>query len=167
MILSHIVAVSRNFIIGKDNHLPWRMPDDARYFHDLTLGHAVIMGRKNYEANRKALPGRANIVISRTPVFRPSDAFVVRKIDDAIEMAKDMGEVEAFIVGGGEIYKQTLDLIDKIYITLIDTETEGDTYYPEINFHDYKILSENTHAADDKNPFKWTYYVLEKPGKGR
>ncbi len=78
MILSHIVAVSRNFVIGRDNRLPWKMPADARYFHDVTMGHVVIMGRKNYEANKKALPGRENIVITRRADFRPADA-VIRK----------------------------------------------------------------------------------------
>ncbi len=149
-----------NFIIGKDNRLPWKMPADARYFHDVTIGHAVIMGRKNYESNGKALPGRRNIVVTRRDDFRPADAFIVHSIDEAIAMAREMGEEEAFIVGGGEIYRQTLRIVDRIYITVIEVEVEGDTSYPSIHFWDYRIISESRHPADDKNPFDWTYYIL-------
>ncbi len=160
MILSHIVAVSRNFIIGRNNHLPWKMPDDARYFLDVTLGHAVIMGRKNYEANKKALPGRTNIVISRHHDFYPADAFIVHTIEEAIKMAGELEEEEAFIVGGGEIYRQTLGMVNRIYITVIETEVEGDTSYPVIDFNDYRIISKKFNPADKKNPFDWTYYIL-------
>ncbi len=162
MILSHIVAVSKNFVIGSNNHLPWKMPSDARYFHDVTIGHAVIMGRKNYEANKKALPGRTNIVITRNKAFLLPDATVVHTLDDAISMAAGMKEEEAFIVGGGEIYRQSLDLIDRIYITVIDTIVKGDTSYPSIRFDDYNLISEKHFQADDRNPFDWTYYVLGK-----
>lgn len=158
MILSHIVAVSKNWVIGKDNQLPWKMPSDAKYFHDVTMGHPVIMGRKNYEANKKALPGRLNIVITRTSDFRPTDAVVVNSIEQALGM---VNHTEVFIVGGGEIYRQTLEMADRIYITVINTIAEGDTFYPKIDFSDYKILSENWHPADKRNPFDWTYYILE------
>jgi dihydrofolate reductase len=162
MILSHIVAVSRNFIIGRNNGLPWKMPSDAMYFHDITIGHVVIMGRKNYEANKKALPGRTNVVITRREDFHPPDAFVVHTIDEAIAIAAETGEEEAFIVGGGEIYKQTLDIVDRIYITVIDMQAEGDTSYPVIRFDDYRILSERPNKADAENPYNWTYYILTK-----
>ncbi|MGC9343730.1 MAG: dihydrofolate reductase [Bacteroidales bacterium] len=158
MILSHIVAVSKNWVIGKDNQLPWKMPSDAKYFHDVTMGHPVIMGRKNYEANKKALPGRLNIVITRKSDFRPTDAVVVNSIDQALGM---VNHPEVFIVGGGEIYRQTLEMADRIYITVIDTIAEGDTFYPKIDFSDYKILSKDRYAADKLNPFDWTYYILE------
>jgi len=167
MIVSHIVAVSRNRVIGKNNGLPWNMPSDAQYFHDVTMGHPVIMGRKNYEANRKALPGRLNIVITRRKDFSPDDAVIVNSIDEALRIAKaakgDKPEIirEIFIVGGGEIYRQTLDIADRIYITVIDTVVDGDTFYPEINFSNYNILSEEKHTADDRNPHNWTYYILE------
>ncbi|HYW95884.1 MAG TPA: dihydrofolate reductase [Bacteroidales bacterium] len=160
MILSHIVAVSRNFIIGKNNKLPWRMPSDARYFDDVTYGHAVIMGRKNYLANKNALPGRTNIVITHDKSFSLPDATVVHSIDDAVSMAREMGEEETFIVGGGEIYRQTLGIVDRIYITVIETEAEGDTFYPKIDFNDFNVISESKHKADKWNPFDWTYFLL-------
>ncbi len=158
MIISHIVAVSRNWIIGKKKGLPWKMPADAQYFHDVTMGHPVIMGRKNYEANKGALPGRLNIVVTRRSDFRPDDAMVVNSIDQALG---NVNHREVFIVGGGEIYRQTLDIADRIYLTLIDTVVEGDTSYPEIDFRDYNIVSEEKHEADDENPYDWTYYILE------
>ncbi len=162
MNVSHIVAVSKNFVIGQNNQLPWQMPDDAAYFHRVTEGHIVIMGRKNYEANGKALPLRQNIVISRNPDYQLDDAMVVSSVDKALALAETFHPREVFIVGGGEIYKYTLELADRIYITVIDTIAEGDTSYPRIDFDDYKILSETPRKADRKNPFDYTFYILEK-----
>lgn len=161
MIISHIVAVSKNFIIGENNHLPWHMPSDARYFHDKTMGHVVIMGRKNYEANKKALPGRTNIVITRNKNFQPDDTIVVHSVNEALDKAGKFHDDEVFIVGGGDIYRQTLNIADRIYITMINTVVEGDTSYPEINIEDYPVLSREEHKADSKNPFDWTYYILK------
>jgi dihydrofolate reductase len=162
MVLSHIVAVSRNFVIGKNNKLPWRMPGDMRYFHRVTDGHIVIMGRKNYEANGKALKNRTNIVITRNQDFKPGDALVAPNIQEALEIAGTFRPDEVFIVGGGEIYRQTLEIVDRIYITMIETEVEGDAFYPEIQFSDYRIVSNIPVQADRDNPYDHTYYILEK-----
>lgn len=162
MVLSHIVAVSKNFVIGKENKLPWRMPEDMRYFHRVTFGHIVIMGRKNYEANRGALKGRTNIIITRNDKFRPDDAIVTDSIERAINIAQGFKPEEVFIVGGGEIYRQTLGLVERIYITIIDTEVEGDAYYPEIDPNNYHIISKIDKRADRENPFNHTYYILGK-----
>jgi len=161
MVLSHIVAVSRNFVIGKNNALPWSMPEDLQYFHRTTRNHIVIMGRKNYEANGGALRNRTNIVITRNNSFSLNDAYVVPNIDRAIDLAMELGGKEVFIVGGGEIYRQTLPIIDRIYITLIDVKVEGDAYYPEIDFNNYNIVAQEYHCANERNPYDWTYYILE------
>jgi len=161
MIISHIAAVSRNFVIGKNNQLPWKMPDDLNYFHKVTHGHIVIMGRKNYLANGKALKYRTNIVITRSDTFKPADATVVHSIEEAISTAKAFLPDEVFIVGGGEIYRQTLSIADRIYLTLIDVEVEGDAFYPEIDFNDYNTVSEIKKKSDRKNPYNHTYYILE------
>jgi len=161
MIISHIVAVSKNFAIGKNNKLPWKMPEDMQYFHRVTAGHIVIMGRKNYEANRGALKGRTNIVITRNENFKPLDAIVTDSIQNAIQIAKGYNPEEVFIVGGGEIYRQTLDLVDRIYITIIDTEVDGDAYYPKIDPNNYRFISKIEKKADRENPFDHTYYILE------
>jgi len=165
MILSHIVAVSRNFVIGKNNRLPWRMPEDLAYFHRVTDGHIVIMGRKNYQANGKALPGRTNIVISGKNDFNPDDAIVTNSIAGATQLAAARHPEECFIVGGGEIYRQTIDLIDRIYITVIETEVDGDTFYPEIDFSDYKIISKIPKKADRENPYDHTYFILSRESR--
>jgi dihydrofolate reductase len=162
MIVSHIVAISRNFVIGKNNRLPWRMPEDMFYFHKVTDGHIVIMGRKNYEANRGALKNRTNIVITRNRNFRPTDSFVAESIPQAIDFAKSFNPDEIFIVGGGEIYKQTLEMVNRIYITIIDTTVEGDAYYPKIQPEQFRIISKISKKADKENPFDHTYYILEK-----
>lgn len=162
MVLSHIVAVSRNFVIGKNNTLPWRMPGDMRYFHRVTDGHIVIMGRKNYEANGKALKNRTNIVITRNRDFKPGDALVTRSIREALEIAGTFRPDEVFIVGGGEIYRQTLEIVDRIYITMIETQVVGDAFYPEIQLSDYRIVSRIPMQADLENPYDHTYYILEK-----
>lgn len=162
MVISHIVAVSNNFVIGKQNSLPWRMPDDMKYFHQVTMGHVVIMGRKNYEANGKALAGRTNIVVTRNRSFAPVDAEIVFSVNEAIDLAKNYETEEIFIIGGGEIYRETLPIANRIYITVIDVEIEGDAYYPEIDFNDYKILSSIYQKSDKKNPYNHTYFILEK-----
>ena len=165
MILSHIVAVSKNFVIGADNRLPWKMPTDAKYFHDVTRGHVVIMGRKNYLANgNKALKGRTNIVITHNKNFQPGDSIVVHNLEDAIEYAARLHEEEVFIVGGGEIFQQSLSIVHRIYITIIDTVVKGDTYYPRINFSEWDLVSELPKKADEKNPFDYTFFILERPG---
>jgi dihydrofolate reductase len=161
MILSHIVAVSQNFVIGKDNRLPWHMPDDMQYFHRVTDGHIVIMGRKNYQANGKALRNRTNIVITRDANFKPPDAMVVSTIEEAVQLASSFSPEEVFIVGGGEIYKQTLHLADRIYITIIDVVVDGDVFYPEIHPSDYRIISRIEKDADERNPYAHIYYILE------
>lgn len=162
MVLSHIVAVSKNFVIGRDNKLPWRMPEDMRYFHRVTDGHIVIMGRKNYQANGKALKNRTNIVLTRSKDFHPDDALVVHTLEEALDRARLLHPEEVFIVGGGEIYRKTLEMVDRIYITVIGTEVEGDTFYPEIDFSDYTIVSKIAKKADRENPYDHTYYILEK-----
>ncbi len=162
MVLSHIVAVSENFVIGKNNRLPWKMPEDARYFHKVTDGHIVIMGRKNYEANKGALKNRTNIVVTRSQTFRPDDAIVTSSIKEAIEKADSFLPEEVFIVGGGEIYRQTLDMVQRIYITIIQTTVEGDAFYPRIDPTSFHIHSKIFKKADNENPFDHTYYILEK-----
>lgn len=138
------------------------MPEDMQYFHRVTDGHIVIMGRKNYQANGKALKNRTNIVITRDRNFRPGDAIVTTNIESAIAIAESYAPKEIFIVGGGEIYRQTLNLVHRIYITIIETEAEGDTFYPKIDLEKYKIVSKIFKKADRENPFDHTYYILEK-----
>ena len=162
MVISQIAAMSQNRLIGVDNRLPWYMPDDLAYFFRITRGRHIIMGRKNYEANGRALPNRVNIVVTGKKKYVAPGCIVVHSIDEALQYAKDQGEDEAFIVGGGEIYKATLDITDRIYLTIIETKIKGDTYFPELNFNNWKIVSEEFHKADSRNKFNYTFYIYEK-----
>ena len=164
MIISQIVAVSENWIIGKDNGLPWNMPEDMAWFKRITMGHTVIMGRRNYEANgNRALPGRINIVISRQKDLVLGDSVVVSSLGKALEISEQEGEEEVFIVGGGEIYRLSLPRADRIYLTVIHTRLEGDTSYPRLDLDRWNKIHENPHKADKRNPYDYTFYILEKP----
>lgn len=130
MTISIIVAVAKNNVIGKDNKLPWHLPEDLKHFKELTSGHTVIMGRKTFESIGRPLPNRKNIVISRNENFKANDMEVVHSIEQALDLTKN--EDEVFIIGGAEIYKQALLLVNKIYLTRINKDYEGDAYFPEL-----------------------------------
>jgi len=133
MILSHVVATSKNNVIGSNNKIPWDLPEDRKYFRNLTLNHPIILGRKTYESIGKPLPKRPNIVISRT-LKQIEGCKVCSSLKEAIDYCSQQypTENEIFIVGGAEIYKESMPLISKIYLTLINQNFEGDTLYPEI-----------------------------------
>lgn len=162
MIISQIVAVSKNYVIGKDNKLPWSLPADENYFHEVTFGHTIIMGRKNFEANGKALEGRTNIVLTRNKNYVAPGCIMTHTIKEAIEIASNQGEKEIFIVGGGEIYRQSLDYTSRIYITVIDTVIEGNVTYPKLNMNQWKVISKHEFKADKENLFNHVYYIYER-----
>ena len=152
MRLSIIAAMARNRVIGKDNRLPWRIPADLKRFKALTMGHAMIMGRKTYESIGRPLPGRTTIVISRG--FTAEGVELARTVEEALARAR--GD-EVFICGGAEIYRQTIDRADRFYMTLIDREIEGDTYFPSIDFAKLRIIERELHAEHDP-PFEFVTY---------
>ncbi len=162
MIISQIVAASLNNVIGKNNALPWHMPTDMAYFKEKTWGHHVVMGRKNYEAEGKALPGRKNIVITRNKDYTIPDGFVVSKLEDAIEIAQEAREIELFIVGGEEIYKLAMPLTDRIYLTRIQTEVNGDTFYPELDMNIWQQVSIDKRKADEQNLYDYDFIMYER-----
>lgn len=155
MTLSIIVAISRNRAIGIDNQIPWYLPADLKYFKKTTLGHHLLMGRKSFLSIGKPLPGRINMVLTRDAFYNASGILIVHSINEAIELAKQSGEEELFVIGGGEIYKQCLPLVDKLYITEVDLEAEGDTFFPEIDYAEWELKSNQFNKADDRN--KWNY----------
>jgi dihydrofolate reductase len=160
--LSHIVAVSENNIIGAKNELPWHLPNDFKYFKNKTWGMPVIMGRKSYESLKKSLPGRINIVVTKKTNWHPDDVFVVNDIDDAIEKAKESDAREIFIIGGGEIFKQTINIVSKIYLTRVHATVDGDTFYPELDKEKWKLIDQQSFPADEKNNYAYTFEVWEK-----
>lgn len=162
MILCHIVAASENNVIGANNELPWKLSDDFRYFKNKTWGMPVIMGRNTFNSLKKDLPGRLNIVLTSKKDWSAPNVTVVSEVGDAITKAKESDAKEIFIIGGGQVFKQTMDIVNRIYLTRVHTVVEGDTYYPKINEHDWKLVSSIDHPADEKNNYPFTFEVWEK-----
>ncbi len=158
MILSIIVAVAQNGVIGQGNKLPWHIPEDLKRFKQLTTGHAVIMGRKTYESIGKPLPNRKNIVITRQPGYDAPGTFVVSSLQEAIQLSSQWDDEEAFVIGGAEIYRQTIPLADRIYLTIVRQDVAGDTLFPPIPEGMYtETAQEEMEAA-----IPLTFVVLER-----
>ena len=162
MIVSCIVATANNNVIGKDNDIPWYLPADLKYFKKITSGHHIIMGRNCYDSIGRPLPNRTNVILTRDTFFISSNCLVCHSVTEALEAAHENGESEAFIIGGGMIYAQTMDLWDKLYLTEVDLEVEGDIFFPEMDKSDWNLLSEEPHKSDEKNEFDYTFKVFER-----
>jgi dihydrofolate reductase len=162
MIISCIVATAHNNVIGKDNGIPWYLPADLQYFKKITLGHHIIMGRNCYESIGKPLPKRTNVIITRDAFFISSNCIITRSISEALSIAHENGEEEVFIIGGGQIYEQTQDLWDRLYLTEVDLVTEGDVYFPHLDMTEWREVSAVSHKADEKNEFDYVFKVLER-----
>lgn len=161
MIISAIVAMSSNRVIGRDMDLPWHLPRDVKFFKDTTKGHHVIMGRANFASmNYMPLKNRVNIVLTRDPFFITSSAIVMHSIPEALAYAYEAGEEEAFIIGGGQIYTQAMPLTQKIYLTEVITELPGDTYFPELVPGEWETVSSQYYEADDRNAYPMRFDVL-------
>ena len=161
MIVSAIVAIAKNRVIGKDNQIPWYLPADLVYVKKTTLEHHVIMGRKCFRSIGRPLPKRTNIVVTRDPFFSADGVLVAHSIEEALGMAFDNGETEAFILGGGEIYRASVHLWDKVYLTEVDAEVEGDTVFPALDPAEWQETWREAYPADAKNEFACTFRVLE------
>ena len=159
MILSQIAAMSDNHVIGKNNQLLWHMPNDLKHFKNTTSGHTVIMGRKTFDSVGKPLPKRRNIIITRQPITIEG-CEVVNSIEAALALCKN--EDEVFIVGGAEIYRQSLHLSDRIYLTIIHHFFDGDSFFPEISPNEWKEVSRENHPADEKNAFPYSFVTYER-----
>lgn len=162
MIISCIVATAHNRVIGKDNDIPWYLPADLQYFKKKTLDHHIIMGRNCYASIGKPLPKRTNIIITRDPYFLSTNCLVARSVKDALTMAMLGGESEAFIIGGGQIYEQTVELWDRLYLTEVDLTVEGDVFFPALDMSRWTLVSEEAHKADEKNEFDYCFKVYDR-----
>ncbi|MDQ7054475.1 MAG: type 3 dihydrofolate reductase [candidate division KSB1 bacterium] len=157
-ILSIIVAIARNRVIGRGNRLPWHLPADLRHFKQTTMGHPIIMGRKTYESIGRPLPGRQNIVITRNRDYYAEGCLVVHSLQEALAAVPDAEEV--FIIGGASLYREALPLADRIYLTLVDAEVEGDTVFPELDASEWREVQRETFAPDEKNPYGYAFVEL-------
>ncbi len=165
MKISIIVVVSENNVIGRNNDLPWHLPADMKYFKDTTMGHCVVMGRKNFQSipdKYRPLEGRTNIVVTRQKDFKAEDILVVHSIVEAIDLAKRKNETECFIIGGGEIFSQSLEMCDCVFLTRIHHVFEGDVYFPVLNPELWKEVSRKDVEADEKNKFPFSFFKYEK-----
>lgn len=161
MRISLLAAASRNDVIGVRNTLPWHLPADLKYLKRLTHGHAVVMGRKTWDSVGRPLPGRLNVVVTRSNDFTPPDGVIVEhSIDSALGRSYECDEL--FILGGSEIYRQTIDRADRIYLTRIDAEFEGDAFFPPIDETKWVLASREAHEADEKNNYAYAFEVWEK-----
>jgi dihydrofolate reductase len=160
MIISLICATSQNGVIGLNNQLPWHLPADLAHFKKLTMGHHILMGRKTYESIGRPLPGRTNIVITRQQNFQADGCLIVHSLEEAIELCQ--GDDEVFVIGGAEIYQQTLPVADKIYLTIIHQDFEGDTLLFEIDKTIWREITRKDFEPDEKNKFDYSFLTLEK-----
>lgn len=160
MKISFVVAKSRNHVIGKDNQLPWQLPADLAHFKKLTMGKPIIMGRKTFDSIGKPLPGRRNIVISRDLHLKIEGCEVFHSIDDALNTVKT--EPEVMIIGGENLFAQTLSRANCIYLTVIDADFEGDTFFSAINLSEWKLISEEVFSPDPKNQYAYCFKKYER-----
>lgn len=157
--ISLIVAIASNGVIGKDNRLPWRLPGDLAYFKRITMGHTIVMGRKTYESIGKPLPGRQNVIVTRNRHFKSEGCIVINSLEEALKLAEND---EVFIIGGAEIYSQAISIVERLYITHVNKEFEGDTYFPQIDSGKWKIISREEGETNEKNPYEYSFLIYER-----
>jgi dihydrofolate reductase len=164
--LAVIIAAAENGVIGRNNTLPWRLPEDLRYFKKVTLGKPIVMGRKTFESIGRPLPGRTNIVLTRNPGFQAEGVRVVASIDDALRLAQDIaatdGVREVVVIGGAEIYKAAIPRADRLYITEVHAKVEGDAVLPQIEWQTWRETGRERFPAQDPNPYDYSFVVYER-----
>lgn len=156
--------MDQNRLIGSENDLPWHLPVDMKYFKETTLGHYVLTGRKNYESipeKFRPLKGRTNLIVSNSKIQFPG-AILVSSIEEGVEIARKAGEKELFIIGGGQVFKQSMHLANRLYVTLIHHQFNGDVFFPQINWEQWKIISRKDVVPDENNKYACTFIVAER-----
>ncbi len=165
MVISLIAALSRNRVIGRNNDLPWKLPDDMKYFMETTVGKSVIMGRKNYDSlppKFKPLPKRTNIVVTRQKNFKAPGCLVVHSFFDAVTVARQTGDQEVFNIGGAELFKLGMNVTNRMYLTEIDAIVEGDVFFPEFDRNVWTETSRVRHPADERHAFAFDFVVYDR-----
>lgn len=162
--LSLLVAMAKNRVIGRNNQLPWHLSADLKHFKFLTMGQTIVMGRKTFESIGKPLPGRANIIITRQTGYEVPGATVINSLEDALLICEETstGNSENFIIGGEKLYRQTLKLCQRIYITEIQRDFEGDVYFPEFDLTDWEETQRDKHISDGDDRLEFHFVVLDR-----
>ncbi|MFE8695802.1 dihydrofolate reductase [Cytobacillus sp. FJAT-53684] len=159
--ISLMWAMDNNRVIGYKNQLPWHLPEDLKFFKRMTMGHPIAMGRKTWDSIGRPLPGRENIVITRNPEFTCEGCTVLNSIDALLEYSRQRDD-EIFVIGGAEIFKLILPHSDKLYLTRIYDEFEGDTFFPELQMEDWSLLSQEKGIKDEKNPYDYEFEIYKR-----
>ncbi|MBN8720343.1 MAG: dihydrofolate reductase [Sediminibacterium magnilacihabitans] len=163
MIISLVVAAAANNVIGRDNRLLWRLPNDLKFFRDTTWAMPVVMGRKTFESlSGKALKGRMNIVITRQSGWTAEGVSIAHDLDEAIALAAKANYEELFVIGGGEIYREAMNRADRIYLTRVYTEIAGDTFFPVIDEQQWELASEERMEADAKHAYAYSFQLWKR-----
>ena len=164
MRISIIAAVAENGIIGRGGALPWRLSDDLRRFKQLTMGHTIVMGRRTWESIGRALPGRRTVVVSRSPDFRTRVDGVETAIslDQALGIAETAGDNEAFIIGGAELYRESLGRANRLYLTRVQAAVEGDTSFPDTEWSNWQLVESEEHDATEKNEYAYRFETYDR-----
>ena len=162
MILSLLVAAGENHVIGKNNQLPWHLPNDLKYFKNQTWGMPILMGRKTFESIGKPLLGRKSIVITRSNNWTYDEVDVVHSIEEAIKKAEGYGVKEIFVIGGAEIFRTSFSTADRIYLTRIHHQFDGDAFFPELQEKEWNLVKQRFCKADEKNAFDHSFQVWER-----
>jgi len=160
MVISLIVAMSKNHVIGVDNQLPWHLPVDLKYFKETTMGKPIVMGRKTFQSIGRPLPGRENIVLTREATFKAPGCWITGDIESVLKKYADTPEL--MITGGAQIFEQTLSLAQRLYITYVDVELKGETFFPYFDMAEWKEIARTMHLADEKNKYNCTFCIFER-----
>lgn len=166
MKLALIVAQSVNRVIGRENKMPWHLPEDLQYFKRVTMGNAIVMGRKTFESIGRPLPGRTNIVVTRNADYQAAGVEVVHDLATALSRAEDLalinGNEELLVIGGSELYHQALPAAERLYLTQVHAEVEGDAFFPALDMHEWQEVGREDYAADERNPYAYSFLVLDR-----
>ncbi len=159
--ISLIAAIGKgNNVLGKEGKLPWHLPADSQYFKDVTMGHPILMGRKTWESiGSKPLPGRLNVVITRNPDFKVEGGEVFHSLEEVLSRFR---QEDVFVVGGGELYREALPFADRLYLTEVEGQFEGDAFFPEFKKEEWTETVREVHTSDEKNPYPYIFTVLER-----
>jgi dihydrofolate reductase len=162
MLISAIAAVAKNGVIGNRGALPWHLPADLAWFRQQTTGHCVIMGRKSYQSIGRPLPRRTNIVVTRDTAFRPAGVMVATSVEMALRLAQEQGETEAFVIGGGSLYTQTVGYWDRVYLTEVEASPDGDVFFPDLDAEAWREVYRQPNPPDERHLYGFVFRILER-----
>ncbi len=164
--LAMIVAMAENRVIGRDNQLPWHLPNDLKYFKAVTMGKPIIMGRKTFESIGKPLPGRSNIVVTRNPQFTAEGVRLAADVEQAVAIAQEIalaeGIDEVMVIGGGQLYAELLPMVRRLYVTRVHAQVEGDAFFPELDWAQWQLTDREQYAAEGSNPYEYSFNTYRR-----